>query len=141
VVGLGLLRLSLRFVDGNKGEIVDLFSTFALIPGYLVACIVVGAIVMIGLVFLIVPGIYLGVRFYMFPWVIVDKGVGPFEAMRRSWAMTNGSVWNLFLLGILLAGVNILGVVAILIGLLVTIPLSVVAVGYVYRRLEEAAAG
>jgi uncharacterized membrane protein len=139
VVGLGVVRMALRFVDGEKGELVDLFSTIALIVTYLIASIVVGIVVTVGLCLLLLPGIYWAVRLYMFPWVIVDKGVGPFEAMRQSWAITEGSFWNLFLLGVLLGGINILGTMALLIGLFVTIPLSVLAVGYVYRRLEQAA--
>lgn len=139
VVGMGLVRMTLRFVDGDKGELVDLFSPIPLIPNYLIASIVVCIGVSVGFLLLIIPGIYLAVRWYLFPWVLVDKGVGPFEALRQSWEMTRGSVWNLFLLGFLLCFINILGMMALLIGLLVTIPLSVVAVGYAYRSLERAA--
>ena len=138
VVGIGVMRMALRFVDGEKGELVDLFSTIPLIVTYLIASIVVGMIVTVGFCLLILPGIYWCVRLYMFPWVIVDKEVGPFEAIRQSWAMTQGSFWHLFLLGVLLCGVNILGTMALLIGLLETIPLSVVVVGYAYRHLERA---
>jgi hypothetical protein len=140
-VGMGILRMTLRFVDGEKGELVDLFSTIPLIFKYLVASIVVGFVVTVGFCLLILPGIYWSVRLYMFPWVLVDKDVGPFEALRQSWEMTRGSFWNLILLGVLLCGINILGTIALLLGLLVTIPLSVVAVGYAYRRMEEATIG
>jgi len=138
IVGLGIMRMALRFVDGEKGELVDLFSTFSLITSYLIASVLVGLVVMLGFCLLILPGIYWAVRLYMFPWVIVDKQVGPFEAMRQSWAMTDGSFWNMFLLGVLLCGINILGTMALLIGLLVTIPLSFLAVAHVYRQLERA---
>ncbi len=49
--------------------------------------------------------------------------------------VAGGSFWNLFLLGLLLAGINLLGTMALIIGLLVTIPLSIVAVD-AYRCLE-----
>jgi membrane-anchored glycerophosphoryl diester phosphodiesterase (GDPDase) len=138
VVGMGIVRMTLRFVDGGKGELADLFSAIPLIPKYLIASIVVGIGVSIGFVLLILPGIYLSVRWYMYPWVLVDKEVGPFEALRQSWEMTRGSFWNLFLLGFLLCLINILGAMALLLGLFVTIPLSVVAIGYAYRHLERA---
>lgn len=92
---------------------------------------------MVGFCLLVIPGIYWSIRLYMFPWVLVDKDVGPFEAMRQSWEMTRGSCWNFFLLALLLGAVNILGMIALLFGLLITVPLSIVAIGYVYRRLEE----
>lgn len=138
VVWMGLLKMTLRFVDGDKGELADLFSTFPLILKFLIASIAVGAVVMVGFCLLIIPGIYLSIRLYMFPWVLIDKDVGPFEAMRQSWEMTRGSCWNLFLLALLLGVINILGMIALFIGLLITVPLSIVAVGYAYRRLEEA---
>ena len=137
VVWMGLIRMTLRFVDGDKGELADLFSTFPLILKFLVASIAVGVVVMVGFCLLVIPGIYWSIRLYMFPWVLVDKDVGPFEAMRQSWEMTRGSCWNFFLLALLLGAVNILGTIALLIGLLITVPLSIVAVGYTYRRLEE----
>ncbi len=137
VIWMGLMRMTLKFVDGNKGELADLFSTFNLILRYLGASIAVGVIVTVGFFLLVIPGIYLGIRFYMYGWVIVDRDVGAFEAMRLSWEMTRGSCWNLFLFSLLLGAINILGMIALFIGLLITVPLSVVAIGYVYRRLEE----
>jgi uncharacterized membrane protein len=137
VVWMGLIRMTLRFVDGDKGELADLFSTFPLILKFLVASVAVGVVVMVGFCLFVIPGIYWSIRLYMFPWVLVDKDVGPFEAMRQSWEMTRGSCWNFFLLALLLGAVNILGMIALVIGLLITVPLSIVAIGYAYRRLEE----
>jgi uncharacterized membrane protein len=137
VVWMGLIRMTLRFVDGDKGELADLFSTFPLLLKCLVASIAVGVVVMVGFCLFVIPGIYWSIRLYMFPWVLVDKDVGPFEAMRQSWEMTRGSCWNFFLLALLLGAVNILGMIALVIGLLITVPLSIVAIGYAYRRLEE----
>jgi uncharacterized membrane protein len=69
--------------------------------------------------------------------VIVDKEVGPFEAVNESWQITRGSAWQLFLLCWVLFFVNVLGFIALGIGLLVTVPLSLVTMGYVYRTLER----
>jgi len=135
VVSLGLMKMCLRFVDGDRGELVDLFATFSLLVSYLIASILVGLVTSVGFILLIVPGIIWGIRFQFFGWVIVDKNVGPFEAMQQSWEMTRGSAWNLFLLWLLLAGINILGLIALAVGLLVTIPRTMLTVGHVYRQL------
>ena len=100
-------------------------------------CIIAG----VGLLLCIIPGIILSVRFQFFGWAIVDRELGPFEAMQESWELTRGSFWNLVLLWLVLAGINILGALALGVGLLITSPMSMVAVGFVYRRLEETAAG
>ena len=50
-------------------------------------------------------------------------------------AITRGAKWSLLLLGIFLAAVNLLGVLALFVGLLWTIPTTLVASTYVYRKL------
>ncbi len=137
VVALGVMRMALRFVDGDRGELADLFAQIPLIIPYFIASIVVGIITTTGFVLLIIPGIYWGLRFQFFGWVIVDKEVGPLEAMQESWEITRGSAGNLFLFALLLFAVNLLGLLALGIGLIITVPLSLVATGYVYRTLER----
>ncbi len=137
VVALGVMRMALRFVDGERGELIDLFAKIPLIVPYLIASIIVGLVTTAGFILLVIPGIYWGLRLQFFGWVIVDKEVGALEATRVSWEITRGSAWQLFLMWWLLFFVNVLGFLAIGIGLLVTVPLSLVAMGHVYRTLER----
>jgi hypothetical protein len=39
--------------------------------------------------------------------VVVDERVGPLEAIQRSWDMTRGSAMDLFMLFLLLLGLNL----------------------------------
>ena len=137
VVALGVMRMALRFVDGERGELIDLFAKIPLVVPYLIASIIVGLVTTTGFILLVIPGIYWGLRLQFFGWVIVDKEVGALEATRVSWEITRGSAWQLFLMWWLLFFVNVLGFLAIGIGLLVTVPLSLVAMGHVYRTLER----
>ena len=137
VVALGVMRMALRFVDGERGELIDLFAKIPLIVPYLIASIIVGLVTTAGFILLVIPGIYWGLRLQFFGWVIVDKEVGALEATRVSWEITRGSAWQLFLMWWLLFFVNVLGFLVIGIGLLVTVPLSLVAMGHVYRTLER----
>ena len=137
VVALGVMRMALRFVDGERGELIDLFAKIPLVVPYLIASIIVGLVTTAGFILLVIPGIYWGLRLQFFGWVIVDKEVGALEATRVSWETTRGSAWQLFLMWWLLFFVNVLGFLAIGIGLLVTVPLSLVAMGHVYRTLER----
>jgi uncharacterized membrane protein len=137
VVALGVMRMALRFVDGERGELIDLFAKIPLVVPYLIASIIVGLVTTAGFILLVIPGIYWGLRLQFFGWVIVDKEVGALEATRVSWEITRGSAWQLFLMWWLLFFVNVLGFLVIGIGLLVTVPLSLVAMGHVYRTLER----
>jgi len=88
-----------------------------------------------GLILFIIPGIYLGIRFQFFNCFIVDQKTGVIESLRRSWQITQGNTWNLFLFGLLLAGINILGLLCLIVGLFITIPTTTIAYIFVYRKL------
>jgi len=135
VIQMGLIRISLRFCDNEKGEFADLFSCFPLFFKYLFGSILYGLIVVGGMILLIIPGIIWGIKFQFFSCFIVDKGVGPIEALKRSSAITKGAKWDLFLFNLLLGLINLLGAICLLIGLFVTIPTTMVAWAFVYRRL------
>lgn len=137
VVKLGLLKISLRFVDNEKGRFEDLWAYFHLFFKFLGTSIIYGLIVLAGLILLIVPGIIWAIQFGFFPYFMVEKNSGPMEALKKSSEITKGNKWNLFLLGLLLIGINILGALCLLIGLIVTAPLSMLAVAFIYRKLSS----
>jgi uncharacterized membrane protein len=89
-----------------------------------------------GLILLIVPGIYLGLKYQFFSYLIVDKELGVLDSLKESSQITQGVKWQLFGFSLALIGINILGALAFGIGLLVTIPLTVVAHVFVYRKLS-----
>ena len=51
--------------------------------------------------------------------------------------MTDGIKWKLILFCLALGGLNLLGAIALGVGLLVTIPTSLMAYVYVYRALRD----
>jgi uncharacterized membrane protein len=80
------------------------------------------------------------IQVYFYDYLIVEHGVGPFAAIRRSAEITKGAMPRLFAFFGVVLGVNLLGAAALLIGLLVTIPMSFIATAFVFRRLDAAAA-
>ena len=135
VVEMGLIKIALRFCDNEKGEFAHLFSCFPLFFKYLLGAILYGLIVLGGMILLIIPGIIWAIKFQFFSYFIVDQGVGPIEALKRSAVITRGVKWDLFLLGLLLTVINSLGAICLLIGLFATIPTTMVAYASVYRKL------
>jgi uncharacterized membrane protein len=136
-VQIGTTRIALKFVDGQKAELSDLFSRYEVFFSLLIAGIIVGIAVMVGLILLIVPGIIIGIIFSMYGYVIVDRGLGPIDALKRSAAITDGARLALFGFAIVLMLLNIVGFLALVIGLFVTIPISMIAMAYVYRKLDS----
>ncbi len=135
VVQMGLLKVSIKFCDGVKGQLDDLLSSFHLILNFIAGALLYGLIVLGGTILFIVPGIIWGIKFSLFPYFIVDSELGPLEAIKASGKATDGAKWDLFLFGGLLGLINIAGALVFLVGLFATIPLSMVAYAYVYRSL------
>ena len=136
IINMGVIKIVLKFYDKQKPEFADLYKQYRLILNYFLGSLLCGLAVVAGFILFIIPGIYLGIKLQFFGYFIVDKKMGPVEALKASWAITKGSFWNLFLFGLVCIGVNILGVMALGIGLLVTIPTTMMAVAFVYRKLS-----
>lgn len=133
---IGFIKIILKLIDGHKAEISELWAY----PQYLLrmigATIVYTIIVVIGFILLIIPGIYLALRLQFYSYYIVDKNAGAMDSLRMSWKATDKNVINIFLFMLLILGLNILGALALLVGLLITIPVSIIAVSLLYRKLS-----
>ncbi len=106
---------------------------------YIGASILVGIIVVIGFILLIVPGIIWALRYMFAPYLVMDRKLKPFEALKESARITNGHKWQLLGLIGLIVLINILGALCLLVGLLVSGPVSALAVGRAYRTLSAQA--
>ncbi len=69
---------------------------------------------------------------------IVDKKMKPIDAMKRSYEITTGSFWPIFVFFLVLTAISFVGSIPAGLGLLVVIPVSMIAAAYVYRKLEGA---
>lgn len=134
VIGIGLIKISLEFIDGRKPKFSDLFYTKPLV-NFILASLIRGVITLIGFILLIVPGIVFSIRLQFVAYLIVEKNLPPVDAVKKSWEMTRGNTWNLFFFGILLFLINVLGAIILLVGLFVTVPLTMLATTFVYRKL------
>lgn len=134
---VGLFRISLLIVGGNPVSIGDLFSGGPFLLSYVLGTILYTLIFLVGLVLLVVPGIIAMVMFGFYGYLIIDKGLGPVDAIKASAAITQGVRWKLFGFGIVLTLLNMVGALLLLLGLFVTVPVSFVAMAFVYRQLES----
>jgi uncharacterized membrane protein len=133
---LGLAKIYLRFRDGDRPVFENLFDGLAHFHKYLGASIIVFFAVVMGLILLVVPGIVFLIRLWFLGFVIVDTKAGPLEAVQQSWDISRGHTMDLLILFILLVGVNLLGAICLGVGLLVTLPISGLALAHIYRVLR-----
>ena len=106
---------------------------------YLVMSALMGLFIFIGAIFLIIPGIIVWLMILFAPYLVISRSLGVFESFKESARITKGHRWELFIMMILLLLINILGFICLFVGLLVTIPVTYLAVVHAYRTLEQAA--
>ena len=94
-----------------------------------------GIIIVIGLVLLIIPGIVAALMLSMSQLTVVNKKLAPIAAIKESYRLTKGHLFQLFLFMVCVVLLNILGAIALLVGLLVTVPMTVIMVALIYRKL------
>ena len=135
---VGLHVMALKSVDGGIPRIGDLFRSLERGPAYLLALSIYCLTVSGGLVLLIVPGIYLAIRYCLFAQVITDTSASALAALRKAAALAHGNwapLGALFLIAFLLniAGMSLLGI-----GFIISFPVSLLAIAGFYRSLQPA---
>jgi uncharacterized membrane protein len=133
---LNFIRILLSYLDGTKLPIRELFVYNPKLWRFIGASILYGLIVLGGLILLIIPGLIWAIKYSLYPYTIIDKNDRAVQAIKRSGELTSGAKLQLLVFFIILGAINILGIIAFGIGLLITIPLTNLAIVYVYRRLS-----
>ncbi|MCX6808778.1 MAG: hypothetical protein NTW50_03885 [Candidatus Berkelbacteria bacterium] len=109
----GYNKIILKYYDGKKPEFVELFTQLKYFWRVLGAALLIGLIVMAGLVLLVVPGIFWGLKYMFTVILIIDKDLGIREAMAESAKMTAGIKFPLFGFCLASLGVMILGAIVL----------------------------
>ncbi|WP_148220731.1 hypothetical protein [Xylanimonas cellulosilytica] len=103
-----------------------------------------GVAVLTGIVIAVASGIVAFIPFGSIAWQIftvfaiafvVDRSLSPFAAIAESFRTVGRNFGSVFVLLLTLLGINLLGFLALGVGLLVTLPLSVLALTYAFRRI------
>lgn len=117
---LGASWVFLKGVRGEKIDVQDMFSVFENYLNVVLAGLLTGAIIGIGLVFLLVPGIIFACRLAFVRYLVMDRKMEPVEAVKESWRMTRGHANQIFLTGLLGFFVIIAGLLCFGVGVIVS---------------------
>jgi len=133
VIG-GVFLLYLKKVRGEPAMIGDMFSGFGpdfgmLLAGYLVSVLLILA----GLIFLIIPGIYFMVSYTFALPLIIDKKMDFWQAMELSRKMVGRHWWKVFGLIIVLLLLGLAGLMVFLVGFFVAGAIAQAAIAYAYE--------
>jgi hypothetical protein len=135
IMQVGVVKISLNYTYNTESNIGDLFSYAVYAPRVFLGSILYGLAIFIGLLFLIVPGIYLALRFSQFQYFIIDKDMGILDSFKYSSIVTKDAKIDLLLYFLLLIALSILSVVTAFLGMLILMPVFWLASAFIYREL------
>lgn len=135
VMEIGGVKIALKIIDSKVPKLDDLYKHYDLLLNYVITLILYVLLFIVGLVFLIVPGVYFGLKYYFALNFVIDKKMGPLESFKASAKITEGMKWRLLGFSLICIGLTILGLLAFGVGVLIAIPVTVLADAYLYRKL------
>lgn len=116
-LGTGLSIFMLNVARGGVPNLGDLFAGGRYYLAMLPARFLFYLMYLLGIAACIVPGVLLVLIFCQYYYIIIDRNEGAIESLRLSSEITSGNKGALFVLGLAMLGIGILGVLALCIGI------------------------
>ncbi len=132
---MGNFIVSAKLLQGRTPQFGDFFLGFRFFVPLLLTALVGGLLILVGLLLLIIPGIYLGVSYLFAKILVVDRRLDFWPALELSRRSVQPIWFSMFGFALLLALVNLLGFIALGVGFLVTFPVSGCAVTAAYADI------
>ncbi len=136
-LSLGAIRIGLNAVSGKPFSVGMLFGGGRHFLRAFGASILFSVMVLLGIICLIVPGIYLALRYGQYMPAIVDKDMGIMEAFSYSSSITTNNRLNLFLLALMAIVIALAGLLALCVGLLFAYPVIGLSWIVAYRWMQH----
>ncbi len=124
-------------IRGEAAEFQDFFGGFDYLGQLFLVGLVSGILIAIGILLCIVPGLYLMVGYMFASFLVVARRLDFWPAMETSRRAVTDNLGEMIVLLLALLGINVLGALACLVGLIVTVPLSYCALVVAYHKIFE----
>lgn len=136
-LSLGFIKIMLLLVQDKYVEVADMFNNFRPFLSYFVASFLYGIATLLGILLLVLPGIFVAIRFQFYPYFILEENISSFEALQKSYYLSQNLTLELFLLGVVVVTLNVVGILLFGLGIILTYPLTTMATAVVYKSLIE----
>jgi len=131
----GFHIFTMKKLMGRPAEFADLFKGFNYFVPTLVASLLIGLFVFGGTLLCIIPGLVVA-AIYKFTFLfIVDKRMDFWPAMQASHAVAKNDYFGFTMFLLLMALVDLLGVLCCVIGIFVALPVTFAAITVAYKEL------
>jgi len=131
----GFYIFTMKKLAGRRTEFADLFKGFNFFVPTLVASLLMGLLVTLGIFLCIVPGLVIAAMYSFTYLFIVDKRMDFWPAMQASHAVVRRDYAGFTLFLLLLFLVNLLGLLCCFVGIFVSMPVTYAAIAVAYKDL------
>jgi len=135
-IGCGQTLACLRVARGEVASIGDLFAGGRFFLRSLLLYLVFAILLFVGCLACIIPGIYVLIRLWPYMFVLVAEDRPGLDSLTRTWELTNLNQTTSLVLIIALAGIYLLGALACGIGVLISLPVCLMAATVAYLRMS-----
>jgi uncharacterized membrane protein len=132
---MGYMKNCFQTIDGEEPQFSAYGQASTKVFTYFAASVIYSVIVVAGLILLVLPGIYLIMRMHYYMAAIVDEDAGIIESLKRSWQITKGQTLPVFVICLIITALSFLGILALIVGSFVAIPLVALIDCTTFRRL------
>ena len=126
---------TIKKLAGRNPDIAEIFKGFKFFGATLVASLLIAFFTFLGTLALIIPGLVIAAMYKFTYLFIVDKRMGFWEAMKASHNIVRNDYFGFTMFLIAAFLVNVLGFLCLIVGLMVTVPLTFAAITVAYRDL------
>jgi uncharacterized membrane protein/phage FluMu protein Com len=140
-LGAGYNVLLIRIARGERAELGDLFSGGRYFWRMFWGNVLFGVLALVGFALFIVPYVFVILIFWPYTYVIVDQNTGVVESFQKSRELTSGNLLTIFILGLAVMGINMLGQMACYVGMIFSVPLGALIFAVAYCRMSRQATG
>ena len=120
-IEFGAYYAFLKAARNEKVQLEDVFIVFKNYVNVMVASLLSGILILVGIVFCIVPGIFIACKLAFVPFLVVENNMDAVEAIKKSWNLTDNFGWAIFFYGVLCTLLVILGLLLCCVGILFAI--------------------
>lgn len=88
------------------------------------------------MILMLIYGIFVSIYLAWGYYIMIDENLSAIEAIKKSISLAKGNVLLIFLVMLIIAIINVLGVIPFMLGLLITVPVSMFASAALYEYLS-----
>ena len=134
-VFMGIHIMGMRHACEKSTSATSIFAYFNKVPAVFLCYLIMMILIMLGMVLLVLPGLYLMVAYLFATVLVVEKGMPAWRSLETSRKAITRVWFRFFGLFFLIGIINMLGIFTFFIAWIWTIPWSVLTMSMVYTKL------